>query len=227
MKTTRRRWVKTVGVGAFGLGLEARSAPGNGILAAIAFCLLAASGVPATAQEEPIAGFEGLVEVTEVLLDVLAVDASGRTVVGLGEDDFLVEEDGEEVKVTGASFYVTRYGTGGELLTADGVKPSSRYFILFFHDQRQSATPQNRLLQQQLDAGRKAHNWVRDQLSGSDWVAVVSYDVKLVVHQDFTQDRGSLLAAIGDAAMAKDPGVRPPSERRRAGRAAATVRCRP
>ena len=177
--------------------------------------------VLATAQqEEPPAEFRELIEVTEVFLDVLVTDKKGKVVPGLGADDFVVTEDGEPVELTSCAFYTTAYGAeppaAVESAGESAVEiPASRYFIFFFHDQTRNATPQNRLLQKQLDAGRQAHNWVRDKLTGSDWVAVVSYDVKLVVHQDFTQDRGSLLAAIGDAAMAKDPGVLPPSRRKR------------
>ena len=39
----------------------------------------------------------------------------------------------------------------------------------------------------------------------NDWVAVVSYDTRLKVQQDFTHDRKALIAAIGDAVEAKDP----------------------
>ena len=37
------------------------------------------------AQQQPAVGFEALVEVTEVLLDVLATDRSGHVVTGLGK----------------------------------------------------------------------------------------------------------------------------------------------
>ncbi len=65
----------------------------------LALGLLAAPLVVA-AQEEPAAGFEGMIEISEVLLDVLAVDRSGRIVSGLGKGDFLIEENGEPVEVT-------------------------------------------------------------------------------------------------------------------------------
>lgn len=182
---------------------------------------------PATfAQKKPSGQFEGLVEVTEVFLDVVATDKKGRLIPGLGKDDFIVIEDGKPVEITSVSYYTTRYGNdpakaaalktaGVSADTAAPEVPASRYFILFFHDQTRNATPFNKLLQQQMNASRKAHDWVRDSLTGSDWVAVVSYDVKLKIHQDFTQDVGSLLAAIGDAATSKDPGVMKPSVRAR------------
>ena len=68
---------------------------------ALTACLLALPWQRATAQEDPAAGFEGMIEVSEVLLDVLAVDRSGKIVTGLGKDDFIVEENGEPIEITG------------------------------------------------------------------------------------------------------------------------------
>ncbi len=173
------------------------------VLSLSMLCLLIASG-PAAAQEEPIAGFEGLVEVTEVLLDVLATDRDGEAVTGLGKDDFIVEEDGEPVEVTGVSFYTTRYGDDSEPLSP-GEMPSSRYFIFFFHDQMRAADPRNRLVRQQMQAARESREWVEEDMLPSDWVAVASYDVKLKVHQDFTQDRHAILQGIDNAGRNRDP----------------------
>lgn len=168
----------------------------------------------AQGQKDPAGPFEELVEVTEVFLDVMATDKKGHPIPGLGKDDFIIEEGGQPVEITSASYYTTRYGHDPAPSTAPEV-PASRYFILFFDDQKRGATQLNRLMARQIQASRKAHDWVRDHLSGSDWVAVVSYDVKLKIHQDFTQDTGSLLAAISDATTAKEPGVLKPSERKR------------
>lgn len=179
---------------------------------------------PAT-QPDPSAAppptFEERIDVTEVLLDIVAVDNKGRVVEGLGIDDFTVVEDGEPVTLTDVSFYSTRYGRPPGEDTAgdrDGSElPASRYFILFFEDQRRNASIGNRLLQQQLDAGRKSRGWIEKVMGPSDWVAVLSYDAKLEIHQDFTQDRQALLDAIGAATVGgKAPGIRTPSQRRRA-----------
>lgn len=171
------------------------------------------------AQEEPKGEFGALIEVTEVFLDIVATDRKGNVVPGLGKDDFIVREGGEPVEITSLAFYTTRHEEGEASVASAGEAapelPASRYFILFFHDQRRNSTPGNRLFQQQLDAGRRAHEWVRDQVTGSDWVAVVSYDVKLVVHQDFTQDTGSLVKAINDAAVGKLKEAPVPSARGR------------
>lgn len=185
--------------------------------------LLAVLAAPAgfAQKEEPKGEFGELIEVTEVFLDVVATDNKGNVVPGLGKDDFIVREGGEPVEITSLAFYTTRHD--GEAMAASVPSageaapelPASRYFILLFHDQRRNSNPGNRLFQQQLDAGRRAHEWVRDQVTGSDWVAVLSYDVKLVVHQDFTQDTGSLVKAIHDASLGKLKEAPVPSERGR------------
>ncbi len=175
------------------------------ILTPLVLLLLIATAWPAAAQEEPAASFEGMVEVTEVLLDVLAVDRSGETVTGLGKDDFIVTENGDEVELTGVSFYTTRYGPEGTIQVEDGDIPSSRYFIFFFHDMKRFGPEANRLIRQQLEASRKSQDWVEDHMLPSDWVAVASYDVKLKLHLDFTQDREQILQAIDAAARGRDP----------------------
>ncbi len=165
----------------------------------------------AAAPQEPPPGarFEERVEVREVLLDVLVTDRQGQIVAGLDKDAFVVEEDGEERELTGARFYSTRYG---ELGTPGAEEvPASRYFIFVFHDQRLGVTFAGRMVRQQLDAARQSRAWLEDGMRPSDWVAVASYDVKLKVHQDFTQDREALARAMDDAARS----VRPEPRRRR------------
>ncbi len=170
------------------------------ILLALSILLAA----PAAAQKkEPAAGFEDLVEVTEVLLDVLATDRSGEIVAGLDRDDFIVEENGEPVEITGVDFYSTRYGADGEPLI-EGAVPSSRYFIFFFHDQSQVA-PGSRRIREQLDAARESRRWVDEEMLPSDWVAVASYDYKLKLHLDFSQSRYAITEAINRAARRHDP----------------------
>ena len=177
---------------------------------------VAAPRAPVAAQEEPAAGFEAMVEVTEVLLDVLAVDGSGEIVTGLGEDDFVVEENGEPVEITDVGFYATRYGPDGSLLADASGKPldeaipstripSSRYFVLFFHDQARSGAVGKYLASRQTRAKEDSLLWIEERMLPSDWVAIVSYDRWLRVHQDFTQDRTALGQGISSAISRRDP----------------------
>lgn len=187
----------------------------NPLLAAFAALLLLTT--PALAQkaqktggtDQPAGEFEGRVEVSEVLLDVLVTDKDGRVIVGLEPGDFQVEEDGEPVEITDVTFYSNsvfqenRVAASAEELNVDQV-PVDRYFILFFHDQRLETARIVQANRQQLEAGRKARRWVREEMLPTDWVAVVSYDVKLNVHQDFTHNKADLVRALEDAPISKD-----------------------
>lgn len=157
--------------------------------------------VPAVAQEE-FSTFEGTVEVSEVMLDLLALDAEGQPVLGLSEGDFVVVEDGEEVPITSISYYTTRYDEGVEKA---GEVPASRFFILFFHDQTRFRYYGNRLILQQIKAGQHCRRWLRDHREPSDWVAVVQHNGELTVYQDFTQDAEALDVAVKRAAAGKKP----------------------
>ncbi len=147
--------------------------------------------------------FDGLVEVSEVLLDVLATDADGQVIAGLSKEDFIVEEDGEPVELTGVSYYSTRYG---DEPAADDEPPASRHFIFFFHNQWQLSTYGGDLVRQQMRAGIQSRRWLDQEMLPSDWVAVVSYGKgKLLIHQDFTQDREVLERSFKEAAIGKKP----------------------
>lgn len=158
---------------------------------------------------EPEAEFEGRVEVEEVLLDVVVTDRKGNTVIGLAPEDFVVEEDGEPVAVESATFYSSSElladpepieDAGGRI---DQV-PRDRYFILLFEDQKKHQPTSVNLVRQQIQAGRDAKRWIAESLAPSDWVAVLGYDFKLKVYEDFTRDRSRLTAAIDDAIGGKD-----------------------
>jgi len=176
----------------------------------IALALLIALAPAARAQQpdQPQGQFGEQVEVGEVLLDVLVTDADGNAVLGLGPDDFVVEEAGQPREVTSVSFYANRRVGGalanlGEKASVESL-PEDRYFILFFQDQRQRQFDTDvPLLRQQLDAGRFAKKWVREDLLPDDWVAVVSYDSRLRVQTDFTRDHDALTKAIDAAVQGK------------------------
>jgi VWFA-related protein len=184
------------------------------VLLAVAAALLLAAPWAAAQTQATTPRFEGMIEVSEVLLDVLVTDKDGNVVVGLGPDDFVVTEEKNEMPLRGVSFYSNRFlvqnegdtdaETGQRLAgPAENEVLADRYFILFFDDQQTSGAG-SRLMRQQLDAARQAKRWVEEEMLGGDWVAVVSYDVKLHVHADFNHDRAVLLEAIEDAARSKE-----------------------
>jgi len=189
-------------------------------MTAVALIALCGLGRAATAQgnsqgkaaqgQDPQGQFQGKVNVNEVLLDVLVTDAKGNVIVGLDKNDFVVKENGNPVDLTGATFYSNRrLLESNPTLAKKGVSvdqgTEDRYFIFFFQDQKEVAQEAPRLLSQQLEAAKRARGWVDGEMLPNDWVAVVSYDTRLKVQQDFTHDRKALVAAIGDAVKAKDP----------------------
>lgn len=191
---------------------------------ALALGLVVGWGSPAPGQEEPgeeppspaadepaptaEAQFEEEVEVTEVLLDVVVTDDDGNVVLGLGPEDFVVREDGERVRVESATFYSSsRLAEDPQALAARGIdvdlEPRDRYFVLLFHDAWNFTTMQVNMMHQQARAGRDTKAWVRKDLAPRDWVAVLSWDGSLALHQDFTQDRAEILDAVDQAASRK------------------------
>lgn len=162
---------------------------------------------PAVLAEDRTPTFEDMVEVSEVLLDVLVTDRDGNVVLGLGPDDFIVEDDGLDLNPATVDFYSNRFelrnGEEGIQKPAPGEAIADRYFVLFFHDPRTLGT--SRLTRQHLDAARRSKQWVEKEMLPGDWVAVASYDFKLKIQHDFSQDRDTLMQAINDAAQGKDP----------------------
>ncbi len=185
-----------------------------GLAAALALAIF-----PLTLAEEPQQGdFGEQVTVSEVLLDVLVTDRDGNVIIGLTPEDFVVEENGKPVEVGSVTFYSNRRlldepSTLGETASSLDTVPKSRYFILFFQEQQHvnASAPELGLLQRQLKAARESRQWVKKEKLLDDYVAVVSYDVKLKVHQDFTQDEGAVMRAIDGATTGKDPGANWPS----------------
>lgn len=195
------------------------------LLAALAAVPTAQTTAQPAAQQQPddaaaaelATGYEDLVEVSEVSLDVLATGEGGDAVLGLGKDDFEVLEDGQKVEITSVSWASNRYASG-EGDAAPGEIPASRYLIFFFHDRSALAANGYSMLRQQLQAARDAVRWVETAMAPSDWAAVVAYDVELRLHQDFTQDRDSLVRALERAASGRKPEDFVPSRREARGR---------
>jgi VWFA-related protein len=161
--------------------------------------VLLSLGAPAAQQgDQPI--FRAGTDLIE--LDVSVLDSNGRAVTGLAPSDFVVTEDGTPQKVTAVSFI--------DIATHDPARSARMRFV-----ERDVATNDlgdllgnGRLLAIVLDdanlpaddpeivrSAREAARYVIDQLGPSDMAAV------LHAHhsgrtQDFTSDRGRLLASI-------------------------------
>lgn len=170
--------------------------------------LAVAAGEIAAQTEPPRARVVEEIVVTEVLVDVLVTDRQDNVIVGLGREDFVVEEEGEPVEITGLSFYSSRRNLDSPPQAGAQEAPTERYFILFFHDRTRDAPF---IVSRQLLAARDTQKWLRQGLVRGDRVAVVSFDYKLKVHQDFTADRQRLEDAVLRAARGKNPGGNWPS----------------
>ncbi|MCB1055812.1 MAG: VWA domain-containing protein [Acidobacteria bacterium] len=162
---------------------------------------------PASAQDKPPAAFGSQVDVAEVLLDALVTDVDGNVVFGLGADDFVIEEDGREIAPESVTFYSNRRfleaaDPGG--VSVDRV-PEDRAFVLFLYSPKVADTRASRLFFRMTDASRSAARWAYEELLPNDWVAVVSYDSGLRLHQDFTTDRRAVDRALRRAAAGRPP----------------------
>ena len=173
------------------------------LAASALFVARLAAAQETTPPPQPAPTFAEEVEVSEVLLDAVVTDRDGNVIVGLGKDDFKVEEEGKPVALTDVRFYSSR-----AQLDAAGhaVNPAEaqRLFVLFFHDQRAINTEVPGVLARALDASRRAKEWVRT-LGPNDYVAVASWEHSLIVEQDFTRDRKAMLRAIDEAVTGGDP----------------------
>lgn len=186
--------------------------------------VVSSTGLAQGEPEEPREEFAEEMEVTEVVLDVLVTDKTGKIVVGLDEDDFVVEEDGERVELTGVTFYSNREFLAStdlarELDVDPDVVPAARHFILFFHDQRMLA-PQ--LGRQMIDAVRGTRRWIRKELLPTDYVAVVGYGARLRLHRDFTNDPEKILEGV-DAVLGAEEPEKWPSRREETGAGTASL----
>jgi VWFA-related protein len=176
---------------------------------------------PVAAQEddriETADRIEEEMVVSEVLLDAVVTDKKGRVILGLGKDDFVVRESGEEMEILGVNFYSSQERVPSARVDLPGFDlsdvPEDRYFILFIQEIVGGGSSIGRLRGRQIQASRAFHEWAVSELDPADFVAVASYDWKLEVHQDFTRDRQKLIDAIDRAVTGKSTEQQWPSRR--------------
>lgn len=177
--------------------------------------VLTVSGSPLFAQEgDPAERFESRITVREMLLDVVVTDRDGRAVPGLGAEDFIVREGGAGRELVSVAFKghlrapepgepTWSYDLGpGVAATPD---PEPRYFVFFFHDLMRPDWQTFGVQTQQMVASIFARRWIEEELEPGDFVAILSFDWKLKIQQDFTRDRAALAAALDAMMMREDP----------------------
>jgi len=184
---------------------------GNALLgvlaAAIALSLPgAAPSRAASKDKEPARPTVPLVErstVELVLIEAYVTDGSGRTIEGLGVGDFSLRVDSHEQPIASVEFRTVaaapavpaapRPAAAGPAAGAGPVPDLApqhpRHFILFFEDSTS-------VYQSLTQARRAAQKFLATSLAPDDLVALVTYDRKLRVLQEFTTDRGALQKTI-------------------------------
>jgi VWFA-related protein len=142
------------------------------------------------------------VDVTRVLVDVRVTDSRGGPVRGLGPADFEVDLDGRRAGVEWVQWVGT--GAAGELRTsanqpAGGVPVPSRQIVFLFQNGVSSSR-----LQGVVRMMRESERFV-DRLNPGDQAAVLVFDSRLRVVQDFTPDHHRLRSALGRAILFEPP----------------------
>ena len=166
----------------------------------------------------PVRAQEGTVELrgAEVLLDLVVTDAKGRPILDLRPEEVEVLEQGERQAVT--SFSLVGSGAGGDAATASApsalaASPFRSYNLVMIVVDRTSVRPAN------LKAiGDAARNFVERDLAPNDLVAVFGVGSRLLMVQNFSNNREVLLEAIrratgpfdgaGESALAADASAR-------------------
>lgn len=144
------------------------------------------------------------VTVDLVQIDVRVTDRSGKPLIGLKPEQFTVLEDGKPQKIKSFDFYdidkIERAGAGappitvrlGSILPPAGLAHAvldHRFIVLFFD---LTAMQPDDLLRAQ----RGAEQYLREQISPADLVAVVTYGNQLKIPAHFTNDRDRLLQSV-------------------------------
>ncbi|MGH9442598.1 MAG: VWA domain-containing protein [Thermoanaerobaculia bacterium] len=161
----------------------------------LAAAILAA--LPASA-DEPAERVRESVSAERVVVDVRVIDNQGAPVTGLGVSDFFLRVDGRPVSIESVEWISS--GAPGAASAArepagtspgePTAPPAGRLVVLFFQTDFEPSriTGQMRMIRQALS--------FLDTCSPEDRLAVLSFDSRLKLRQDFTSDRGKLRRAI-------------------------------
>lgn len=169
----------------------------------LAIAVLAGWAVPAGAQVRT----DERVEVARILVDVRVTDHRGQPVLGLTASDFRVDIDGRAARVESAPWVGLRPrravdvpdGAVQPSLAAGVPVPSGRLIVFMF----QNSIDRSRIdgfLQMMRESARFV-----DRFGPADRGAVVVFDSRLRVWQDFTSDRMRLADVLGRGVLFGGP----------------------
>lgn len=152
--------------------------------------LLLLPGAPLAAQTEVAEEtFADEIEVSLVNLEVVVTDRKGKSVSGLGREDFQVLEDGKPVEIT--NFYAEiGSGTAGIAGTDEPRSLDQRLsLVVFVDDYNTEQESRNSILDGLKD-------FLGNSLSPGDQVMVVRFGRSLEVRKPFTTDVGAVLSEV-------------------------------
>lgn len=147
-----------------------------------------------------------------IQIDVRVTDRSGKPLIGLKPEQFTVLEDGKPQKVNSFDFYdiekleragpaappiTVRLGTVAPPEALEHAVRDHRLIVLFFD---LTAMQPDDLLRAQ----HGAEQYLREQISPADLVAVVTYGNQLKIPAHFTNDRDRLLRSVRALRAGKD-----------------------
>jgi VWFA-related protein len=138
-------------------------------------------------------------DVNLVLIDARVTDARGNQILGLGKDDFVVNEDGQTQPIESVEYFTNRRLLTSPESSADFKVERTREerdFIIFFDRETVEGT---NVTSEILQARQAAERFVKEELKPQDRVAVASYDVRLRLQTDFTTDRQQIRRALNEA----------------------------
>lgn len=177
----------------------------------------------AGAQEEATPIFIDRVDVNVVNIEVFVTDEEGRPVLGLGEEDFEIWEDGRQVQISNF-FASARPERVLEDLERDRAmvegrrrpaprrfeRPDDQRLQLVVYVDHFNIHPSNR-----KRVLTDLEGFVEDRLSQGDRIMLVGYDRSLDIVRPFSQDRQDLVEGL--RGLGKPTGRRPQdsAERRR------------
>jgi len=159
---------------------------------------LARAAVPALADDPP-RRYQDTVSAERVVVDVHAIDNAGEPVLGLSAGDFTLRVDGKPVPIesvewiagsSSSSAAAPQAAAGTAPVSAPAAAAPGRVIVLFFQTDYDFTriTGQMRMIRQALA--------FLETCSPEDRLAVLSFDSRLKLRQDFTTDREKLRHAI-------------------------------
>jgi VWFA-related protein len=160
--------------------------------------ILAAAPLLAQQPQQNSQPFGEKVDVNLVQLDAIVTDSRGNQMLGLGKDDFIVRENGQQQTVDTVDYFTNRrLITEPEAAAKFKVERlhDDRYLIFFFDKVTSDIGSQAEMIRARSDAMR----FLEDHLRAEDKIAVVGHDVRLKVYTDFTSDKAQIRRAMNDA----------------------------